>query len=240
MVVKGIVESTFKNQAKVRIPIFDKIFSASLGVDYSDLSEATICAPPKFDMNVKQGDIVYILFEDNNRQKPIIIGFVKNDNNSCCNSDTVDISVNNSVALPGDVSIGDVTKDNIKNLSGIDRNIQNFLNTTKENVNNKVSNINNINNNISNININNINNNIIKLNNDIETLNSLIGKENNTVMDSTLFGQLNFAFNYLDETLAKIGNVDFNKRISSIINDYLDKIKLLEETMQNRKNFQGN
>jgi hypothetical protein len=237
MVVKGIVEDTFKNQAKVRIPVFDKVFSASLGVDYNDLSEATMCVPPKFDMNVKQGDIVYILFEDNNRQKPVIIGFVKNDDNSCCNSETVDIAVSNDVILSNETSIGNVDKNNIKNLVGINKNIQIFLNTTKENVNNKETIINNINNNINNININNINNNINILNNNIETLNNLIGKEDNTSMDNTLFGQLNFAFNYLDETLAKIGNVDFNKRISSIIDDYLDKIKLLEEIIQNRRTF---
>ena len=237
MIVKGIIEDTFKNQAKVRIPVFDKVFSASLGVDYNDLSEATMCVPPKFDMNVKQGDIVYILFEDNNRQKPVIIGFVKNDNNSCCNSETVDIVVSNDVILSNETSIGNVDKNNIKNLVGINKNIQIFLNTTKENVNNKETIINNINNNINNININNINNNINILNNNIETLNNLIGKEDNTSMDNTLFGQLNFAFNYLDETLAKIGNVDFNKRISSIIDDYLDKIKLLEEIIQNRRTF---
>lgn len=237
MVVKGIIEDTFKNQAKVRIPVFDKVFSASLGVDYNDLSEATMCVPPKFDMNVKQGDIVYILFEDNNRQKPVIIGFVKNDNNSCCNSETVDIVVSNDAILSNETSIGNVDKNNIKNLVGINKNIQIFLNTTKENVNNKETIINNINNNINNININNINNNINILNNNIETLNNLIGKEDNTSMDNTLFGQLNFAFNYLDETLAKIGNVDFNKRISSIIDDYLDKIKLLEEIIQNRRTF---
>ena len=222
MVVKGIIEDTFKNQAKVRIPVFDKVFSASLGVDYNDLSEATMCVPPKFDMNVKQGDIVYILFEDNN---------------SCCNSETVDIAVSNDVILSNETSIGNVDKNNIKNLVGINKNIQIFLNTTKENVNNKETIINNINNNINNININNINNNINILNNNIETLNNLIGKEDNTSMDNTLFGQLNFAFNYLDETLAKIGNVDFNKRISSIIDDYLDKIKLLEEIIQNRRTF---
>ena len=78
MIVKGIVEDTFKNQAKVRIPVFDKVLSSSLGVEYNGLSEATMCVPPKFNMNIKQGDIVYILFEDNNRQKPVIIGFIKN------------------------------------------------------------------------------------------------------------------------------------------------------------------
>ena len=237
MIVKGIIESTFKNQAKVRIPIFDKVFSASLGTEYNNLSEATMCVPPKFDMNIKQGDTVYILFEDNNRQKPIIIGFVKNDKNSFCNSETIDLHIENSANLSDNVSIGDVNKDNIKNLSELTKNVQNFLNITKENVNNKVLNINNINNNININNINNINNNINILNKNLENIENLIGKEDSNVMDNTLFGQLNFAYNYLEETLLKIGNVDFNKKITDIINDYLDKIKLLEEIMKNRETF---
>ncbi|MBO7694163.1 MAG: hypothetical protein J6T10_16210, partial [Methanobrevibacter sp.] len=159
MIVRGIVESTFKNQAKVRIPIFDKVFSASLGIDYSELPDATICVPPKFYINVKNGDTVYVLFEDNNRKKPIIIGFIKNDKNSHCESESISVAVENSAVLPEDVVIGDVNQNNIKNLYGLDKNAQNFINETNENVNNKVSNINDINNNISNINITNINNN---------------------------------------------------------------------------------
>lgn len=238
MIVRGIVESTFKNQAKVRIPIFDKVFSASLGVDYSELSDATICIPPKFDMNAKNGDTVYVLFENNNRQKPIIIGFIKNDKNSHCESESTSVVVENSAVLPENIVIGDVNQNNIKNLHGLDKNVQNFINETDENVNNKVSNINNINNNISNINITNINNNISNINNNLEILKSLIGKENDTAMDNTLFGQLNFASNYLDETLLKIGNVDFSKRFTDVVDDYLEKIKLLEESMQNRLIFE--
>ena len=63
MIVRGIVEDTFKNQAKVRIPIFDKVFSASLGVDYNDLSEATMCVPPKFDMNINNITLFYKIAE---------------------------------------------------------------------------------------------------------------------------------------------------------------------------------
>ncbi|MBO7696692.1 MAG: hypothetical protein J6T10_29030, partial [Methanobrevibacter sp.] len=238
MIVRGIVESTFKNQAKVRIPIFDKVFSASLCVDYSGLSDATICVPPKFDMNVKNGDTVYILFEDNNRQKPIIIGFIKNDKNGYCESESISVVFENSVVLPEDAVIGNVNQNNIKNLYGLDKNVQNFINEINENVNNKVNNINNISNNISNININNINNNITNVNNNLEILKSLIGKENDTAMDNTLFGQLNFASNYLDETLLKIGNVDFSKRFTDVVDDYLEKIKLLEESMKNRLIFE--
>jgi len=238
MIVRGIIESIFKNQAKVRIPIFDKVFSASLGVDYSELPDATICVPPKFDMNLKSGDTVYVLFEDNNRQKPIIIGFIKNDKNSHCESESISVSVENSAVLPEDVVVGDVNQNNIKNLHGLNKNVQNFINETNENVNNKVSNITNINNNISNINISIINNSITNINNNLEILKSLIGKENDTAMDSTLFGQLNFASNYLDETLLKIGNMDFSKRFTDVVDDYLEKIKLLEESMQNRLIFE--
>ena len=48
MIVKGIVESVVKNQAKVRIPVFDKVYTATLGVDYDSLSIASICVPAKF------------------------------------------------------------------------------------------------------------------------------------------------------------------------------------------------
>ena len=82
MIVRGIVEDVFKNQAKVRIPIFDQVYEASLGVEFNSLSDATICIPPKFKMNLKKGDLVFITFEDNDRYKPIIVGYIYNEENS--------------------------------------------------------------------------------------------------------------------------------------------------------------
>lgn len=241
MIVKGIVESVVKNQAKVRIPVFDKVYTATLGVDYDSLSIASICVPAKFSMNIKSGDLVYVLFEDNNRSKPIIVGYIFNNIDSTSSADILDITVNNDTILTEDTSIGEVTKDNIKNLSGIDRNIQETLNLKKENVNTINSNLLTIDNIIENDNVkikNNINitNNI---NNNINYINSLIGKNNETIMNNTLFGQLNFAKNHLNNILEKLGNVDLDKSIENIINDYEEKIKTLEDSVHNGRTFES-
>ena len=99
MIVRGIVESKFKNQAKVRIPVFDKVYTAALGVDYDSLSTAAICVPPKFKMDIKSGDLVYVLFEENNKQKPVIIGYMFNENNSTSSANVLDLSAETSVVF---------------------------------------------------------------------------------------------------------------------------------------------
>ena len=241
MIVRGIVESKFKNQAKVRIPVFDKVYTAALGVDYDSLSTAAICVPPKFKMDIKSGDLVYVLFEENNKQKPVIIGYMFNENNSTSSANVLDLSAETSVVFSENTSIGDVTNDSIKFLEGIDKNLQEIINERKENVNinnNNNNNIYNTNNNNKNIILNStisVNN----ANNNINYIKSIIGNNSDSSISKTLFGQLNFAKNYLNSILEKIGNVDLNKPFDSILEDYDSKIKVLEESIHNGKTYES-
>lgn len=241
MIVRGIVESKFKNQAKVRIPVFDKVYTAALGVDYDSLSTAAICVPPKFKMDIKSGDLVYVLFEENNKQKPIIIGYMFNENNSTSSANILDLSAETSVVFSENTNIGDTTGDNIKFLEGIDKNLQETINERKENVNINNNNINNIYN-INNKNKNIILNNTISINNansNINYIKSIIGNNSDSAISKTLFGQLNFAKNYLNSILEKIGNVDLNKSFDSILEEYDSKIKILEESIHNGKTYES-
>lgn len=239
MIVRGIVEDVFKNQAKVRIPIFDQVYEASLGVEFNSLSDATICVPPKFKMNLKKGDLVFITFEDNDRYKPIIVGYIYNEENSACSSEMLDLIVNNSVNLSENTSIGEVTGENIKNLSGIEKNIQETINIENNNIENNNNNILIIENNIKNINNKVFNNNIIvnNINDNIKYINSLIGNTNDNIMSNTLFGRINFAKNHLNNILDKLGNVNFDVPLKDVIDDYSKKIKTLEESIHNGKTF---
>ena len=241
MIVRGIVESKFKNQAKVRIPVFDKVYTAALGVDYDSLSTAAICVPPKFKMDIKSGDLVYVLFEENNKQKPVIVGYMFNENNSTSSANILDLSAETSAVFSENTSIGDVTGDNIKFLEGIDKNLQETINERKENVNINNNNINNIYN-INNKNKNIILNNTISINNansNINYIKSIIGNNSDSAISKTLFGQLNFAKNYLNSILEKIGNVDLNKSFDSILEEYDSKIKILEESIHNGKTYES-
>lgn len=241
MIVRGIVESKFKNQAKVRIPVFDKVYTAALGVDYDSLSTAAICVPPKFKMDIKLGDLVYVLFEENNKQKPVIIGYMFNEDNSTSSANILDLSAETSAVFSENTSIGDVTSDSIKFLEGIDKNLQETINERKENVNINNNNINNIYN-INNKNKNIILNNTISINNannNINYIKSIIGNNSDSSISKTLFGQLNFAKNYLNSILEKIGNVDLNKSFDSILEEYDSKIKILEESIHNGKTYES-
>ena len=133
MITKGYIESVVgDSEVTVRCPIFDGIKG---GNRFSvDLSSSPINTYPGISPNLKSGDVVFVGFEENNRYKPVVLGYLCNSN-----SDTfVDISVNSmeadSVTLNGSVSIGDVTNDEIFCLEGLSEPVIDFFDSTSRDI----------------------------------------------------------------------------------------------------------
>lgn len=96
MILKGIIEGIMNdnNQIKVRIPQLHKIQSAPNATPTAELPNASICSAPGIIPAYKQGDVVFVGFEGNDINNPIIIGALYN--KSTFNKIYVDINVNNA------------------------------------------------------------------------------------------------------------------------------------------------
>ena len=85
MITKGIIIETINtkklsglssNKYKVRIPLFE-----SAGVSTIYVTDACLCYGSQLDLDIKVGDVVFISFEDNELDKPIILGKLYCDKN---------------------------------------------------------------------------------------------------------------------------------------------------------------
>lgn len=81
MIQKAIVESIEgEYQVKVRIPKYDKM--STDGFSYDELSTSIICSSPGTLVNYSVGDIVLVGFENNEINKPVVLGLLYTNNNS--------------------------------------------------------------------------------------------------------------------------------------------------------------
>lgn len=81
MIQKAIVESIENDyQIKVRIPKYDKM--SIDGFSYNDLSTSIICTSPGTLVNYSVGDIVLVGFENDELNKPVILGLLYTENNT--------------------------------------------------------------------------------------------------------------------------------------------------------------
>ena len=131
MVTKAIVESIDNIYSiKVRIPILDSGKEFTDATLYNNLSEATVCLPPRASYIPQIGDIVFVAFEDNDKGKPIIIGclFKESGNTSQINIELNDLKVNSKSVLSNNTTIGDITYEEIKYLAGLKQSVQSTFN----------------------------------------------------------------------------------------------------------------
>ena len=125
---RGIVEKVIdKYTILVRLPLYDKGPNAADAVPTESLPAAVICSPPRLSYNIMVGDIVFVSFEDNNRNKPVIVGYLYRE--ALTESQYSDIilgnlEVKNQANLPRDTSIGDISNLEISYLFGLKDNIQ--------------------------------------------------------------------------------------------------------------------
>ena len=77
MIQKGIIEAIISAyEYKVRIPRYDKLITTPGAVSTEDLSSAIVCSIPSTKVSFAIGDIVLIGFENEELNKPIILGLL--------------------------------------------------------------------------------------------------------------------------------------------------------------------
>ena len=129
MITKGIVEDIIDTyQVRVRLPIFDKIDGAKNATKNEDLSIGTVCCLPNSSYQVNVGDVI---------SKPIILGQLYRDvdSNTLMTLILGTLETKTSTVLSENTTIGDVSANEIKCLSGIKTNIQQQLNSIIEDIN---------------------------------------------------------------------------------------------------------
>ena len=137
MITKGIVEDIIDTyQVRVRLPIFDKVDGAKNATKNEDLSIGTVCCLPNSSYQVNVGDVVFVGFEDNDISKPIILGQLYRDvdSNTLMTLVLGTLETKTSTVLSKNTTIGDVSANEIKCLSGIKTNIQQQLNSIIEDI----------------------------------------------------------------------------------------------------------
>ena len=140
LLTKAIVVSqstTQPNKFKVRIPALHGVEASQHCTRDEDLPEATVCGLPHATNQIHVGDIVFVGFDTNDNGRPIILGHLFAQD---INQDGMDLTLRSlefedktseSVCfaqLPTNTSIGEVTKENISCLKGLEVNVQETLN----------------------------------------------------------------------------------------------------------------
>lgn len=122
-IVEGMVDDF---HYRVRIPILNKIAQAVGATPVDELAIATLAVPPGVSPKFRNGNIVFVEFEEGDTSKPVICGALFNTLDSQTVSDAKfnSLTVNVNTVLPRDTHIGDVTDDNIAFLEGLSTNVQ--------------------------------------------------------------------------------------------------------------------
>lgn len=211
MITKGIVEELLNNKVRVRLPIYDGISGSSNSTKKNDLSLATICSLPNTTTLLNVGDIVWVGFEDNDNNKPVVLGHLYNSKSDTYASLNLGMLVTNSTThLNKDTSIGKVKANEIEALSGTKYNIQsqiNELNDISKELDNKTSELSENFQNTLDTSINDIEQNL-------NELNILIKKVANS--GSKIFIQINSTQNINFSMLPKIYYQFINSNITKI------------------------
>lgn len=138
MITKGIIEEILSPySARVRLPIFDSIKDAQNSVSTGNLRVASICSLPNCTNLLGVGDIVFVGFEDDDLGKPVILGNLVKEQPSTANPsiNSYSLNIDNSVNLPGAVSINNTDNIDLTQLIGLKCNVQTALNQITADIN---------------------------------------------------------------------------------------------------------
>ena len=128
MIVKGIVESVIsKNEVKVRIPILNGLSSQVDSTPTEQLSSSSICQLPNMQFELAIGDIVWVAFENNEFDLPVIIGFLNIDQKTKVEHYCEELKVNYQAKLPNETQIGEVSSSSINCLKGLNTNLADYI-----------------------------------------------------------------------------------------------------------------
>lgn len=140
MLCKAIIESKLsKYKFKVRIPSLHKGVESIGATPTQSIPSAIASISAGVYPALKTNDIVLVGFEDDDIDKPVIVGLLFTENAYKVGSDicTDSLEVRVNTILPEETQIGKVTSTNIKYLTGLNNNVQ----TQLDNVNNRVDDI---------------------------------------------------------------------------------------------------
>lgn len=130
MVCKAkIVSINGDYRVTVNIPTFYRGEESIGATPSSDTLEALICVPPSVYPKLRKNDTVWVDFEDDNVDKPVVMGILYSagcfDTKSDIKCNTIEVK--DQAVFSENTSIGEITSENIKQLSGISENIQSGL-----------------------------------------------------------------------------------------------------------------
>ena len=137
MVTKAIIEQRVSEyQYRVRIPIFDRSQSASLHTSTKNLCIATISTSKGIYNNYQEGDVVFIAFENNEMDHPIIIGHLYREAltqeiTSAPIIDARSINVTENAILPIGTTIGQIEYEELFSLLSLKGELQEQINEMK-------------------------------------------------------------------------------------------------------------
>ena len=139
MITRATIEQKIDEyNYKVRIPIFDRDKDDSLATPTKDLSIAVASLPKGIHNSLQEGDVVFIGFENNQIEYPVILGhlYMKNLSESESSINTVNVlEAKAEVILPTSITIGsNISYKEIFCLDGVTENIQSQLDALKQTI----------------------------------------------------------------------------------------------------------
>jgi hypothetical protein len=136
MITKAIITELPKdnNEYKVRIPFLEDNTGTEM------IFTAYLCDTPNIYSSYKLNDVVYVIFEDNKKDIPVIMGKLFVDKSDDSNSEAIfnELTIKNKINLPTETSVG---KYSISDIFGLQQkvssktdNLQQQIDSIKEDI----------------------------------------------------------------------------------------------------------
>ena len=187
-------------------------------------SVATVCSSINNKLDLKIDDVVYINFENNRRENPIIIGVLVNDgSNADVNLNS--LKVKRNFQLPQQTSIGAINSTNLNSLIGVSENIQNQLDSIDKKFLDIKDEINKFDLNISNgsDSLDNLQLRLKELNASLDNFISILGSSSD-MSSNTIYGRYNKASVDLENIKKFFSDIPEDKTAVDLINDVMGTI----------------
>ena len=185
---------------------------------------ATVCSSINNKLDLKINDVVYINFENNRRENPIIIGVLVNDeSNADVNLNS--LKVKRNFQLPQQTSIGAINSTNLNSLIGVSENIQNQLDSIDKKFLDIKDEINKFDLNISNgsDSLDNLQLRLRELNASLDNFISILGSSSDK-SSNTIYGRYNKASVDLENIKKFFSDIPEDKTAVDLINDVMGTI----------------
>lgn len=133
MITKGIIISVNQdNTLFVRLPLFE---SASDSRN-NQIVKCTICYNPGNLNSYKENDVVFVAFEDNQINKPVVIGklYLGQEKEATNHSYSNSLTVTENATLPSETKIGSLDFSDIKGLLGEIKQLNDYINQLEKRI----------------------------------------------------------------------------------------------------------